>query len=277
MRNVDFAYPSRPDAKVLNGLNLKIDKGERIALVGGSGSGKSSIQLLLLRFYDPTSGSVLFSDNDIRKYIPESWRSRIGVVQQDPVLFGGTIEENIAYGHPNATRGDIKRAAQVAHCDFIEKLPQGYDTLITKNSMSGGQRQRIAIARALVGNPSVLLMDEATSALDSESERAVNAALNDLFANSDITVILIAHRLSSIASANRVVLLEDGKVVEDGTYEDLISRRDGKFRKMVQGQLAKIQVGEVEEEPEPVPEEEEQPQVEKGKGDAEVKVLEKKE
>lgn len=190
LRNVDFAYPSRPDTNVLNGLNLKIDKGERIALVGGSGSGKSSIQLLLLRFYDPTSGSVLFSDNDIRKYIPESWRSRIGVVQQDPVLFGGTIEENIAYGHPNATRGDIKRAAQVAHCDFIEKLPQGYDTLsgcdhtlvkhfaddpciVTKNSMSGGQRQRIAIARALVGNPSVLLMDEATSALDSESERAV--------------------------------------------------------------------------------------------------------
>ncbi|AAW46499.1 ATP-binding cassette, sub-family b, member 10, mitochondrial precursor, putative [Cryptococcus deneoformans JEC21] len=277
LRNVDFAYPSRPDAKVLNGLNLKINKGERIALVGGSGSGKSSIQLLLLRFYDPTSGSVLFSDNDIRKYIPESWRSRIGVVQQDPVLFGGTIEENIAYGHPNATRGDIKRAAQVAHCDFIEKLPQGYDTLITKNSLSGGQRQRIAIARALVGNPSVLLMDEATSALDSESEHAVNAALNDLFANSDITVILIAHRLSSIASANRVVLLEDGRVVEDGTYEDLISRRDGKFRKMVDGQLAKIQVGEVEEGPEPVSEEEGQHQVEEVKEDAEVKVERKKE
>ncbi|WWD17080.1 protoheme IX farnesyltransferase [Kwoniella shandongensis] len=259
LRGVEFAYPSRPESKVLNGLNLRIDKGERIALVGGSGSGKSSIQLLLLRFYDPTSGKVLFDGQDIRSFVPESWRSRIGVVQQDPILFGGTIEENIAYGHPKATRDDIKRAAQVAHCDFIDNLPQGYDTLITKNSLSGGQRQRIAIARALVGNPSVLLMDEATSALDSESERAVNAALNDLFANSDITVILIAHRLSSIASADRVVLLEGGAVVEDGTFNDLITRKHGKFRTMVDGQLAKIAVGEpeapppIEEEAESVP------------------------
>ncbi|WVW84144.1 protoheme IX farnesyltransferase [Kwoniella bestiolae CBS 10118] len=244
LRGVDFAYPSRPDAKVLNGLNLRIDKGERIALVGGSGSGKSSIQLLLLRFYDPTSGSVSFDGQDIKQFVPESWRSRIGIVPQDPILFGGTIEQNIAYGHSNATREEVKRAARVAHCDFIENLPQGYDTIINKNSLSGGQRQRIAIARALVGNPSVLLMDEATSALDSESERAVNAALNDLFANSDITVILIAHRLSSIASADRVVLLDGGSVAEDGTYHDLITRRHGKFRKMVEGQLAKIEIGE---------------------------------
>ncbi|ODO06395.1 protoheme IX farnesyltransferase [Cryptococcus wingfieldii CBS 7118] len=263
LRNVEFAYPSRPDTKVLDGLNLRIDKGERIALVGGSGSGKSSIQLLLLRFYDPTSGSVLFSNKDIRSYVPESWRSRIGVVQQDPILFGGTIEENIAYGHVGATREDVKKAAAVAHCDFIEKLPQGYATMITKNSLSGGQRQRIAIARALVGNPSVLLMDEATSALDSESERAVNAALNDLFANSDITVILIAHRLSSIASADRVVLLEGGKVTEDGTFNGLITKKDGKFRKMVEGQLARVQVGEPEKSPDP--EEEEQHKIEEGK------------
>ncbi|WVF71235.1 protoheme IX farnesyltransferase [Kwoniella sp. CBS 6097] len=244
LRGVEFAYPSRPDAKVLNGLNLRIDKGERIALVGGSGSGKSSIQLLLLRFYDPTAGTVSFDGVDIKTFVPEAWRSRIGIVPQDPILFGGTIEQNIAYGHPNATREEIKVAARVAHCDFIEKLPQGYDTMITKNSLSGGQRQRIAIARALVGNPSVLLMDEATSALDSESERAVNAALNDLFANSDITVILIAHRLSSIASADRVILLDNGAVAEDGTYHDLITRRHGKFRKMVEGQLAKIEIGE---------------------------------
>ncbi|WWC70005.1 protoheme IX farnesyltransferase [Kwoniella pini CBS 10737] len=244
LRGVDFAYPSRPDAKVLNGLNLRIDKGERIALVGGSGSGKSSIQLLLLRFYDPTSGSVMFDGQNIKSFVPESWRSRIGIVPQDPILFGGTIVQNIAYGHPNANREEVKLAARVAHCDFIENLPQGYDTIINKNSLSGGQRQRIAIARALVGNPSVLLMDEATSALDSESERAVNAALNDLFANSDITVILIAHRLSSIASADRVVLLDGGAVAEDGSYHDLITRRHGKFRKMVEGQLAKIEIGE---------------------------------
>lgn len=255
LRGVQFAYPSRPDVKVLDGLNLRIDRGDRVALVsvpsdrpqyrqltsrGGSGSGKSSIQLLLLRFYDPTLGTVLLDGKDIKTFVPESWRSRIGVVPQDPVLFGGTIHENIAYGHPNASRQEVMRAAKVAHCDFIESMPEGYDTVITKASLSGGQRQRIAIARALVGNPSVLLMDEATSALDSESERAVNAALDNLFDTSDMTVILIAHRLSSIAQADRVVLLEGGAVVEDGSYDDLIRRKDGKFRKMVESQMAKI-------------------------------------
>jgi len=240
LRDVKFAYPSRPDAPVLSGLNLRIDRGERIALVGGSGSGKSSLQLLLLRFYDPTAGKVLYDGQDIREYIPQSWRGRIGVVQQDPVLFGGTIHDNIAYGHADATREEIIQAAKVAHCDFIDRMAEGYDTVINKNSLSGGQRQRIAIARALVGNPSVLLMDEATSALDSESEHAVNAALDDLFDNSNITVILIAHRLSSIAQADRVVLLDGGRVVEDGKYDDLISRQHGRFRKMVESQMAKI-------------------------------------
>jgi ABC-type multidrug transport system fused ATPase/permease subunit len=210
LRDVKFAYPSRPDAPVLSGLNLRIDRGERIALVGGSGSGKSSLQLLLLRFYDPTAGKVLYDGQDIRDFVPQSWRGRIGVVQQDPVLFGGTIHDNIAYGHEDATREEIIKAAKVAHCDFIDRMADGYDTVINKNSLSGGQRQRIAIARALVGEPSVLLMDEATSALDSESEHAVNAALDDLFDNSNITVILIAHRLSSIAQADRVVLLVEG-------------------------------------------------------------------
>jgi len=240
LRDIKFAYPSRPDVPVLDGLNLRIDRGERIALVGGSGSGKSSLQLLLLRFYDPTAGKVLYDGQDIREYIPQSWRGRIGVVQQDPVLFGGTIHDNIAYGHATATREEVIKAAKVAHCDFIDRMADGYDTVINKNSLSGGQRQRIAIARALVGNPSVLLMDEATSALDSESEHAVNAALDDLFDNSNITVILIAHRLSSIAQADRVVLLDGGKVVEDGKYDDLISRQHGRFRKMVESQMAKI-------------------------------------
>ncbi|KAL1411619.1 ATP-binding cassette permease mdl1 [Vanrija albida] len=240
LRDVAFAYPSRPDVKVLDGVNLRIDQGEQVALVGGSGSGKSSIQLLLLRFYDPTAGQVRFGAKDIREFEPESWRGRIGYVPQDPVLFAGTIEDNIKYGHPDATRTEVIRAAKIAHCDFIERLPEGYDTVITKASLSGGQRQRIAIARAVVGNPSVLMMDEATSALDSESERAVNAALDTLFNDTDITVILIAHRLSSIASADRVVYLEGGRVMEDGSYPDLISRPHGRFRKMVQGQLAAI-------------------------------------
>lgn len=240
LRDVAFAYPSRPDVRVLDGVNLRIDQGEQVALVGGSGSGKSSIQLLLLRFYDPTDGQIKFSNKDIRDFEPESWRGRIGYVPQDPILFAGTIKDNIKYGHPKATDEDIIKAAGIAHCDFIERLPEGYDTVITKASLSGGQRQRIAIARALVGNPSVLLMDEATSALDSESERAVNAALDALFNDTDITVILIAHRLSSIAQADRVVYLEGGHIMEDGSYDDLITRPQGRFRKMVQGQMAKI-------------------------------------
>lgn len=129
LRDVKFAYPSRPDVPVLSGLNLRIDRGERIALVGGSGSGKSSVQLLLLRFYDPTSGKVLFDGKDIRDFVPESWRGRIGVVPQDPILFGGTVHDNIAYGHPDATREEVIRAAKVAHCDFIDRMPEGYDTV----------------------------------------------------------------------------------------------------------------------------------------------------
>ncbi|GMK53614.1 hypothetical protein CspeluHIS016_0102000 [Cutaneotrichosporon spelunceum] len=240
LRDVAFAYPSRPDVKVLDGVNLRIDQGEQVALVGGSGSGKSSIQLLLLRFYDPTGGQVLFGDKDIRDFEPESWRKRIGYVPQDPILFGGTIEDNIKYGHPEATRQDVVAAAAIAHCDFIARMPEGFNTIITKASLSGGQRQRIAIARALVGQPSVLLMDEATSALDSESERAVNAALDKLFNDTDITVILIAHRLSSIAQADRVVYLEGGTIMEDSSYDDLITRPHGRFRKMVKGQMSKI-------------------------------------
>lgn len=240
LRDVAFAYPTRPDIKVLDGVNLRIDQGEQVALVGGSGSGKSSIQLLLLRFYDPTGGQVLFGNKDIREFEPESWRKRIGYVPQDPILFGGTIEDNIKYGHSEATREDVVQAAAIAHCDFIERMPEGFSTVITKASLSGGQRQRIAIARALVGRPSVLLMDEATSALDSESERAVNAALDKLFNDTDITVILIAHRLSSIAQADRVVYLEGGAIMEDSSYDDLITRPHGRFRKMVKGQMAKI-------------------------------------
>ncbi|WWD19462.1 hypothetical protein CI109_103922 [Kwoniella shandongensis] len=235
--NVRFRYPSRKEVEVLKGINMRIEPGTSVALVGSSGSGKTSIQQLLSRFYDPDEGKVTFDGTDIREFTPESWRSRIGVVFQDPILFAGTVHENIAYGSPDATREDVEDAARAANCDFIWNLPQGFDTLIGKASLSGGQRQRISIARALVRNPSILLLDEATSALDSASENAVNAAIDDIIRQKNITVILAAHRLSSIARAERVVVLENGVVSEEGRY-DVLSRREGsRFRTLMAAQL----------------------------------------
>nr|ODN81233.1 ATP-binding cassette, subfamily B (MDR/TAP), member 10 [Cryptococcus depauperatus CBS 7841] len=235
--NVKFRYPSRMEVQVLKCINMTIEQGTSVALVGSSGSGKSSIQALISRFYDPEDGRITFDGTDIREFTPESWRSRIGVVFQDPVLFAGTVHENIAYGSPNLTRADVEDAARAANCDFIWDLPNGFDTIIGKTSLSGGQRQRISIARALVRNPSILLLDEATSALDSTSENAVNAAINDIIHRRNITVILAAHRLSSIAMAERVVVLENGVVSEAGRY-DVLSRREGsRFRTLMAAQL----------------------------------------
>ncbi|KAK6909635.1 hypothetical protein I203_103656 [Kwoniella mangroviensis CBS 8507] len=235
--NVVFRYPSRKEVVVLKGINMTVEPGTSVALVGSSGSGKSSIQQLISRFYDPEEGKITFDGTDIREFAPESWRERIGVVFQDPILFAGTVHENIAYGSPDATREDVEEAARAANCDFIWDLPQGFDTLIGKASLSGGQRQRISIARALVRNPSILLLDEATSALDSTSENAVNAAIDDIIRQKNITVILAAHRLSSIARAERVVLLEHGVVSEEGRY-DVLSRKEGsRFRTLMAAQL----------------------------------------
>lgn len=235
--NVKFTYPSRKEVEVLKGVNLKIEPGMSVALVGTSGSGKSSILMLLDRFYDPSSGRITFDGTDIRSFTPESWRSRLGVVFQDPILFEGTVAENIAYGHPNATRAEIEEAARAANCDFIWDLPQGFDTMLGKASLSGGQKQRISIARALVGNPSVLLLDEATSALDSGSEDAVNSAIDDIIRQKNITVVLAAHRLSSIARAERVVVLENGRVSEEGTYKQLAKDENSRFRHLMAAQL----------------------------------------
>ncbi|OCF74177.1 ATP-binding cassette, subfamily B (MDR/TAP), member 10 [Kwoniella mangroviensis CBS 8886] len=235
--NVVFRYPSRKEVVVLKGINMTVEPGTSVALVGSSGSGKSSIQQLISRFYDPEQGKITFDGTDIREFAPESWRERIGVVFQDPILFAGTVHENIAYGSPDATREDVEEAAKAANCDFIWDLPQGFDTLIGKASLSGGQRQRISIARALVRNPSILLLDEATSALDSTSENAVNAAIDDIIRQKNITVILAAHRLSSIARAERVVVLENGVVSEEGRY-DVLSRKEGsRFRTLMAAQL----------------------------------------
>ncbi|KAF7798827.1 hypothetical protein EIP86_010053 [Pleurotus ostreatoroseus] len=167
---VSFKYPSRPTVEVLKELDLEINVGESIAIVGGSGSGKSSINALLLRYYDPTSGRVTYDSEDIRDFKPASWRDIIGVVPQDPVLFTGTIASNIAYGHETATREEIEAAARQANCEFVWGMPKGFDTEIGRMSLSGGQRQRLAIARALLKKPAVLALDEATSALDATSE-----------------------------------------------------------------------------------------------------------
>ncbi|GHJ87923.1 hypothetical protein NliqN6_4325 [Naganishia liquefaciens] len=238
LENVSFTYPSRQEVGVLNGVNLNIEVGTSLAICGPSGSGKSSIQALLCRFYDPNEGRVLFDGEDIRDFTVESWRSRIGVVSQDPTLFTGTVHDNIAYGIPDTTREDVEEAARQANCDFIWQLPQGFDTQIGKASLSGGQKQRIAIARALVRKPSILLLDEATSALDSTSEHAVNSAIDHIIHSQQITVILVAHRLSSIARAERVVVLEAGKITEEGTYAELSRREGGRFRSLMAAQLA---------------------------------------
>ncbi|GFZ48505.1 ATP-dependent permease MDL1, mitochondrial [Saitozyma sp. JCM 24511] len=235
--NVRFTYPSRKEVEVLKGVNFAIEPGTSVALVGSSGSGKTSVQQLISRFYDPNEGRVTFDGDDIRTFKIESWRERIGVVFQEPILFAGTVHDNIAYGRPGATRLEVEDAARQANCDFIWDLPQGFDTMIGKASLSGGQKQRISIARALVKQPSILLLDEATSALDSASENAVNSAIDAIIREQNITVILAAHRLSSIARAERVIVLENGKVSEEGRY-DVLSRREGsRFRTLMAAQL----------------------------------------
>ncbi|KAL1405045.1 ATP-binding cassette permease mdl1 [Vanrija albida] len=244
--NVRFTYPSRPEVEVLKGINLEIRPGQSVALVGTSGSGKSSILALLDRFYDPQHGAISFDGSDIKSFTPESWRDRIGVVFQDPILFEGTVHDNIAYGSPHVTRVEVEEAARQANCDFIWDLPQGFDTMIGKASLSGGQRQRVSIARALVRNPSILLLDEATSALDSGSENAVNRAIDDIIHKQNITVVLAAHRLSSIARAERVVVLENGVISEEGPYEVLSKAEGSRFRALMAAQLLLEQSGKSE-------------------------------
>lgn len=196
--HVHFRYPSRPDVPILCGVDLDIQPGSSVALVGASGAGKSSVHALLLRFYEPDAGVISLDGRDIREFTPTSLRQVMGVVSQEPTLFEGSIADNIAYGTANVTRAQIERAANAAHCtEFIRTLPNGLDTVIGPRELSGGQRQRIAIARALVREPSVLLLDEATSALDSASELLVNQAITDIIDAGRTTVWIVAHRLST--------------------------------------------------------------------------------
>ncbi|XP_007447531.1 PREDICTED: multidrug resistance protein 3 [Lipotes vexillifer] len=230
-KDVHFCYPARPDVKILKALNLKVESGQMVALVGNSGCGKSTVVQLIQRLYDPTEGMITIDGQDIRMFNVRYLREIIGVVSQEPVLFSTTIAENIRYGRGNVTMDEIKKAVKEANAyEFIMKLPQKFDTLVGERGaqLSGGQKQRIAIARALVRNPKILLLDEATSALDTESEAEVQAALDK--AREGRTTVVIAHRLSTIRNADVIAGFEDGVIVEQGSHKELMKKEGVYFR-----------------------------------------------
>lgn len=233
LEGVSFHYPGT-DALVVRGVDLEVEPGETIALVGRSGAGKTTLCNLIARFYDPTSGVIRLDGVDLRDVRVESYRRLLGIVEQDVFLFDGTVAENIAYAARRASAADVARAARVANADeFIESLPEGYDTVIGERGvkLSGGQRQRLAIARAVLADPKIFILDEATSNLDTHSERLIQAGLETLLRGR--TSFVIAHRLSTIRRADRILVMEAGSVVESGTHDGLMAR-DGRYRDMVE-------------------------------------------
>jgi ATP-binding cassette subfamily B protein len=235
--NVRFAYPSRPGTWALDGVSFTVQPGETVALVGPSGAGKSTVMQLLLRFYDLQEGRILIGQTPLTAFDPAEWRSRIGLVPQDPVIFSTTAMENIRYGRPEADEALIRDAAKQAEAlEFIEALPQGFESHLGEKGvrLSGGQRQRLAIARALIRNPDLLLLDEATSALDSENERKVQAALEALM--KDRTTLVIAHRLSTVQNADRILVLDGGQIVAQGPHAELM-RTSELYQKLARRQF----------------------------------------
>ena len=232
-QHISFNYPSRPDFNVLKDVNFKVEAGQTVALVGSSGSGKTTIASLILRFYDPSGGTLTIDGVDTRSYSLTELRKKIALVPQDVILFAGSIRDNIAYGKPNATESEIEEAARKANAyQFIESFPDKFNTLVGERGiqLSGGQRQRIAIARAVLKNPSILILDEATSSLDSESERLVQEALDKLMVGR--TSVVIAHRLATIRNADKIVVLQSGTVQESGTHQELIQNEAGLYHKL---------------------------------------------
>jgi len=224
LNQVQFAYPSRPDHAALVDFSLEVSAGKTLALVGPSGAGKSTVFELLLRFYDPQHGSICYGDTDIRDFQVKAWRGQAAFVPQTPILFSGNVRYNIAYGNPDADEEAIVQAARAAHAhDFVIALPDGYDSALGAQGvrLSGGQRQRIALARAILNDPDILLLDEATSALDTESEHLVQQALTSVMRGR--TTIIIAHRLSTVINADRIAVIDQGRVVAQGTHEQLLN------------------------------------------------------
>ncbi|XP_002519757.2 ABC transporter B family member 9 [Ricinus communis] len=234
LKDVHFRYPARPDVKIFAGFSLQIPSGKTAALVGQSGSGKSTVVSLIERFYDPDSGEVLIDGVNLKKLKLSRIREKIGLVSQEPILFATSIKQNIAYGKENATDQEIRTAIELANAaKFIDKMPEGLDTMVGEHGtqLSGGQKQRIAIARAILKNPKILLLDEATSALDAESERIVQNALENVM--SSRTTVVVAHRLTTIRNADIIAVVHLGKIVEKGTHEELIQYPEGAYSQLV--------------------------------------------
>jgi ATP-binding cassette subfamily B protein len=240
--DVHFSYPTRPDQAALDGLSFQVAAGEAVALVGPSGAGKSTVFQLLLRFYAPRRGAIRVDDIDISDLDPILLRRQIAVVAQEPVIFSGTIADNIRYGREDAGTADIRRAAEAAAAaEFIEQLPQGYDTLLGERgiTLSGGQRQRLAIARAMLRDAPLLLLDEATSALDAQNERLVQQGLANLMA--DRTTLVIAHRLATIQKLKRILVLDRGRLVGEGSHAELVAH-GGLYARLADLQFAGVRM-----------------------------------
>ncbi len=239
IENADFSYPARPDVSILNSLSLKIAPKETIAIVGSSGGGKSTIAQLLMRFYDLNEGQILIDHKPIKDYDLYALRNQIGIVSQEPILISESIEDNIRYGKPNASFKEVSAAAKLAYAfDFVSSFPDGFKTLVGEKGvqLSGGQKQRVAIARAILKDPKILILDEATSALDSESEFLVQKALENL--RKSRTTLIIAHRLSTVKNADKIFVLNQGKIVQAGSHEELISAKDGFYSKLIEKQFS---------------------------------------